>query len=128
MKPIVSSNASNKKVQTRISRIPDIEVAKYMLFFASQISIKYFYCGKIICDKSIFPLILSVCHVVSISSIHDDRLPHSPVLQLRDWSGQRDLTKKMFFANNEAFAVHSCCWLQTVSSWKYLWKNVLVEH
>ena len=94
MKPIVISNASNKKVQTRISRIPDIEVAKYMLFFASQISIKYFYCGKIICDKSIFPLIFSVCHVVSISSIHDDRLPHSLVLQVRDWSGQRDLTKR----------------------------------
>ena len=81
MNPIVSSNASNRKAQTRISRIPDIEVAKNLSGFASQITIKYFFRGKIICDKSIFPLIFSVCHVVSISSIHDDCLPHPLVLQ-----------------------------------------------
>ena len=83
-----------QKAQTRFSRIPDIEVAKNLSGFASQITIKYFFRGKIICDKSIFPLIFSVCHVVSISSIHDHRLPHSLVLQVRDWSGQRDPTKK----------------------------------
>ena len=61
MNPIVSSNASNMKIQTRISRIPDIEVAKNLSVLASQISIKHFFRGKIICDKSIFPFIFFRC-------------------------------------------------------------------